>query len=644
MGYHSYIDTCATELVQVIGQFVPLESGRTLPAGRLCRDLEIRCSDISKRFHSPFLTVLGVNVRGQFFDWMEGDDGSLLVFLGRLFQSCKEPPCKYIMDGYKNSGCAIFSHLNGEFMFSLYDSERGALFLVKDHFGSRPIYYRWLEKSIFFSTSLMYLIRLGPPLTIDKTALVDLLLDGKIGSSRTLLSEIRKVRAGSYLEVRRDGFEEKTYWDPAELIATADSRRLDADEYLDALKESVRERIEDLEAPFYSYLSGGTDSTLCASLLSELLRERKSDGSLVTLSVDIDEKGWGEGELARTCSRYIGSVHRESLLTQMDFLQRIAEAIEVAEVCSKGDGGFPYFFAALLASREGAGTVFSGDGADGGFGGRPSLIHSVVAHVIHSILRRRKATWRGMRLVLAYVLKQLQTCVSGKTRGLRNLARTGVESIDPAFFLRRRRETSSRFWRRLVSTRFVSEEEWKRALESLERDLEPVSGMSSFNAYRFLSFSKSDPSRFRALWNWHNSAKVTPTYPFMDRRVCEMILRRSPDAFYTQPRTKDFLRAILERRGFPRHITERGKTGFFVPLVRWYSGSLSDFARSTITEGLLVKNGLIDTQRVMELFNDVHHNWSAIGTLVNLELWLRVVTSIQEEVEAGEVKITCGGG
>ncbi len=81
-----------------------------------------------------------------------------------------------------------------------------------------------------------------------------------------------------------------------------------------------------------------------------------------------------------------------------------------------------------------------------------------------------------------------------------------------------------------------------------------------------------------------------------------------------------------------------------MPLVRWYSGSLSDFARSTITEGLLVKNGLIDTQRVMELFNDVHHNWSAIGTLVNLELWLRVVTSIQEEVEAGEVKITCGGG
>jgi len=337
--------------VQVIGQFVPLESGRTLPAGQLCRDLEIRCSDISKRFHSPFLTVLGVNIRGQFFDWMEGDDGSLLVFLGRLFQSCKETPCKFIMNRYKNSGSDIFSHLNGEFMFSLYDSERRALFLVKDHFGSRPIYYRWLEKSIFFSTSLMYLVRLGPPLTIDKTALVDLLLDGKIGSSRTLLSEIRKVRAGSYLEVHRDGFEEKTYWDPAELIATADSRRLDADEYLDALKESVRDRIEDLEAPFYSYLSGGTDSTLCASLLSELLLERESDGSLVTLSVDIDEKGWGEGELARTCSRHIGSVHRESLLTQMDFLQRIAEAIEVAEVCSKGDGGFPYFFAALLKGR-----------------------------------------------------------------------------------------------------------------------------------------------------------------------------------------------------------------------------------------------------------------------------------------------------
>ena len=60
MGYHSYIDTCATELVQVIGQFVPLESGRTLPAGQLCRDLEMRCSDISKISCSPLVTVLGV--------------------------------------------------------------------------------------------------------------------------------------------------------------------------------------------------------------------------------------------------------------------------------------------------------------------------------------------------------------------------------------------------------------------------------------------------------------------------------------------------------------------------------------------------------------------------------------------------------
>ena len=116
----------------------------------------------------------------------------------------------------------------------------------------------------------------------------------------------------------------------------------------------------------------------------------------------------------------------------------------------------------------------------------------------------------------------------------------------------------------------------------------------------------------------------------MDRRICEPLLERSPTTLYENIRTKDFLRRVLEERGFPSELVERRKTGFFTPIRYWYQHELRRFVDSTIFSGGLMKTGVFEENAVRNLLANVEDNWQLIGSLVNLEIWHRVTFGDRE--------------
>jgi hypothetical protein len=80
----------------------------------------------------------------------------------------------------------------------------------------------------------------------------------------------------------------------------------------------------------------------------------------------------------------------------------------------------------------------------------------------------------------------------------------------------------------------------------------------------------------------------------------------------------------MEEEGFAKQLTRRGKSGFYVPLVLWHDDGLRLFAEQMVLEGRLMASGLLDRDGTLALFSDIARNWQLIGTLVNLEIWLRL--------------------
>jgi len=585
---------------------------------------------LSKEEKGSYFEIRALDTPNERVGWHR-EEGILVVFNGRLFpgvENCAE----FLARGYGERGGDILNDLNGEFLACIIDEDRKKFILAKDHFGSHPAYHRTVEGATFFCTAFRPLARLEPAPSIDKTALIELLIEGKVGSSRTILEEIRKVRAGTWLEIGAGGFRENIYWDVMDFVLRREPGVIGQDEFLKNLKGAIADRMEGLHSPYFSYLSGGIDSTMVGDVISGILRERGESDPLITLSYGIAQKGWNEKEFALMASRKMGSNHRSGEIALEEFTDRLFEAIEIAEESAKGDNGLPYYCAAKMAGEIGAEFIFSGDGADGSFGGRPSLLDAVATDIVYSALRLGMIDRNGRSLLMNYLRELFRPGEFGAgwmKNGFR-LAKSLLDGAVPGYLLRRRFLESAAETRRLVSTGFVSREEWDEAIGTIREELEEAYRQGFFNAYRIMSFRKSDPSRFRALWNWHQSASVVPTYPFMDRRVCEPMLSRAPSAFYRKARTKDFLRTILEEKGYPEELSRRRKTGFFVPLMMWYQGELRNFAEKMLLEGYIHDSGMFDDERVKGLLSDIPDNWTTIGTLINLEIWNRVTFGKQK--------------
>ncbi len=571
----------------------------------------------------PF-EIRGYESLAERLEWLSTSD-VFVALSGRLFPPLEGGSAAGIGRLYGQIGPSVLQGLNGEFLAVIYHPGQTRAILARDHFGGRPLYYRMVNSALVFSSSFRSLAQLDTEPDYDETGLLELLVDGKIGSSRTLLRPVRKARPGHYIQIDEQGLTECVYWDAEKVLRRRRTEALSQDEFRQRLRESVAQRMTGLEPPFYSYLSGGTDSSLVSCLVSELARETETEPRLVTLSLGIDERGWDEEPYARLASERIGSVHKAGRPLSLEAFPRLLEkCIRVAEESAKGDGGLPYYCAALHASEQGTKHVFSGDGADGSFGGRPSLLEALAADTLYSLVYQGRVTASGLRLLRHCLARYLDPSTTPRRAAFRHLLRILIQGVLPTFLPRKRLDRSSRKARAVISTSLVPDSAWAKAMAVLRSELDRAYRLGPFNAYRFTSFTKSDPSRFRALWNWHRSASVVPTYPFMDRRVCEPVLEREPAAFYERPRTKDFLRRLMEKEGFSMRLVVRGKSGFYAPLMRWYANGLRAFAEEMVLGGRLMASGLLDRDGVLSLFSDIPRNWELIGTLVNLEIWLRV--------------------
>ncbi len=276
---------------------------------------------------------------------------------------------------YAEYGEESFKMLRGMFAFGLWDAKNNKLFLVKDRYGIKPLYYYSDAEKLIFASTVRAIPESGAvKLEKNPDALIGFLLFGSVPLPFTTAKGVVAVPAGHYLVIDANGNKKIVkYYDSLDYfnnIRKSDSRNVVIRGIRELLEESVNLHLIS-DAPLGIFLSGGLDSSVIAALSAEALREGGTGRKPTTLSIVFDEKEFSEEKYQRMVADKIKSDHREIKITKQDFQNSFGKIFEAMD--QPTIDGVNGFFIAEAAKKAGVKTVLSGLGGDEVFLGYPSF-------------------------------------------------------------------------------------------------------------------------------------------------------------------------------------------------------------------------------------------------------------------------------
>ncbi len=291
-----------------------------------------------------------------------------LTALGYRFFS--DGDTEVILKAWHAWGEGCVERLHGMFAFALWDLGRRVLFLARDRFGVKPLYWtRDARRFRFASSSQALLAAGGVDTAIDPIALHHLFtLHAVVPAPRTILTGIRKLAPAHWLRLDADGTTtERSYWSLAGIRPDPVPSAGDWVAAIGAaLRQAVRRREEVADVPVGVLLSGGLDSSLLVALLAEL-----GTAEIRTFSVgfeDTPEEAGSEFEYSDPVVARYATRHHKFHVPNAEVLRRLPEAVDAMTEPMFGQDAVAFYLLGEQVSRE-IKVVQSGQGADEVFGG-----------------------------------------------------------------------------------------------------------------------------------------------------------------------------------------------------------------------------------------------------------------------------------
>ena len=274
-----------------------------------------------------------------------------------------------ILKAYQEWGLkGCLNRLEGMFAFSLWDENIKKLFVVRDRFGEKPLYYTKNQNGFFFASELKALKEHYSKQQLSKKALNLFFSLTYIPAPYTIYEEVFKLEAGSYLEVNEEGqFELFKFYDLKKIVKNNQYELITDYEVAkkqlrDLLFTSVEERMIS-DVPLGSFLSGGIDSSIVSAIMAKISPE-----PIKTFSIGFKEKEYDESERAALVANHIGSEHTLHILGHEDLLAVVDETLAYFDEPFGDSSAIPSMMVAKKA-REKVTVVLTGDCADELFGG-----------------------------------------------------------------------------------------------------------------------------------------------------------------------------------------------------------------------------------------------------------------------------------
>ncbi|MBZ6076256.1 asparagine synthase (glutamine-hydrolyzing) [Microvirga puerhi] len=481
-----------------------------------------------------------------------------LIDRGHIFAS-DHSDTEVLLHGYREWGEDLPRRLNGMWALAIYDRKAAVLWISRDRFGEKPLYYAATPSAFIFASELHALVR-HPALrpTLSTIAVQKYLAFGFIPAPNSIYREVHKLPAGHNLrfDVTTRSISVQQYWDfvldPGERVSNNAENEY-AEELRLLLSRSVKQRLM-ADVPVGVLLSGGVDSSAIAVLAAQ-----HSPIPIKTFSIGFAEQTFDESTYAQQVAEMIGSDHHTDQL-------RVDSAIEVmAEALSRLDE--PMADASLLPCfllfRHVAAHVkvaLGGDGSDELFAGYDTfralrwaqLYNRVVPQRLHNPIQLVSGL-----LPISHRNMSFDFRVKRTLRGL---------SAGPALWLPSWIGPLSPSELRAVMEEPVNiEEVYEEALLQWENCKQDNLLDRTMQFYTKLYLQDDILTKVDRSSMMHS---VEARSPFLDNDLVDFV-RRIPSRYKLRGNETKFILKKAVAPLLPRDVVYRPKKGFGVPIGQW---------------------------------------------------------------------------
>lgn len=483
----------------------------------------------------------------------------------------------------------------GMFALAIWDREMRQLFLARDRFGEKPMYYGWQgtgNQSTFLFGSDLAALQRHPRFSaeINREALGLYMRHNCIGGEYSIYQGIHKLLPGHLLTLTSGQTEPRlrAWWSAAEVAqhGVAQPFTGSPEQAVDQLETLLRIAVGQqmvADVPLGAFLSGGIDSSTVVALM-----QAQSSRPVRTFSIGFHEEGYNEAEHAKAVAKHLGTDHTELYVTPEQALAVIPKLQILYSEPFADSSQIPTFLVSQLA-RQHVTVSLSGDAGDELFCGYNR--YQITARLWGRVSRLP----RPFRQLAASAVTAVPPGVWDKLGGLLPMSRAGDKLHKGAALLGSR--SVADLYRGMVShwsdpaSVVLGATEPATVLTSLNPALQDLGDVERMMALDMLSYLPDDilVKVDRAAMGVSLETRV----PFLDHRVVEFAWSL-PLAYKLRGGvTKWPMRQVLYRH-VPRELIERPKMGFGVPIDRWLRGPLREWAETLLAEPRLRAEGYFD--------------------------------------------------
>lgn len=552
---------------------------------------------------------------------IESKDGSSLIFFngeiynykelrrellsrGREFKT--ETDTEVILRLYEEEGEKMLRKLRGMFAFCIYDKRKDLLFIARDYFGIKPLYYLKKDGKIAAFASEIKSILLHPEYEreVNDEAIFNYLSFQYNPLKETMFKNIYKLDAGSFLKINlKDGsFEEKRYWSFEFTQDGSLNEKKSGEELLKILQDSVEHHmISDVSVG--SFLSGGVDSSIIAGLMKKVSDPKGKINSTFTIGF----KDLSEGKEASETSDVLHTDHTEITVSSEEYFEALPKIVWHFDEPVADPSAVGLYFLAKEARKK-VKVVLSGEGADELFGGyniylEPlslsralmKMIPKFIIEIIFKPVINLKFNFKGKNYLKRYFSKLEDWYI-------------GNASIF-------KKDEINKLWK---GSRYE-----KLNLTNIYNKVSKLSDSTKMQYIDINTWLVGDILAKADKMTMANSLELR--VPFLDIKIAEFA-SKLPDRLKFRRKVSKYLLRESVKHIVPESTRNRKKLGFPIPLRKWLTRDRENLYKKITSNSYIRKN--FDIIQIEDLIRDHtegrRDNSRKIYLLLILAIWYEI--------------------
>ena len=495
----------------------------------------------------------------------------------------------------------------GMFAFALFDKKKNKIFLVRDRFGEKPLYYGYFDDQLVFSSELRPFMKIYSNLELNVSSIKYFLQLSYIPAPQTIFKKINKLNQASILELdlnnKISNHNLYKWWSVEDEIHKSKKKLiLDQNKAIVEFEKKIFRVVKEQlisDVPVGCFLSGGIDSTIIAHTMSHLSRNK-----IETFSIGFNNFDYDESLISQKTSKNLRTNHNELIIESKDCSKVIENISEYYDEPFADSSQIPTVLISKFAKKK-VTVCLTGDGGDEVFAGynRYFMIEKIWNIVSKFPYISRKYLCSILEQFPDRVLKKIIIYFAGEKSLLGEKIKKTLSAI-------RRSRNIDDFYKNiltvinselLINERFFFNSPDKNYYFS-EKEKMMVNDYKNYLPDDILC--KVDRASM--------ASSLETRIPFLDIDIFKFAWTLPMNMKISKNSQKIFLKNYL-KKVFPEYSTDQAKKGFSIPISSWLRNDYKYLIEEILLSNKIKNLEIFDQNKIIKLWQEFKLNKNSLS-------------------------------